>query len=125
MPAGFARKSKPKTSAWPRRWRLTSNPCSPRSPRWKSALTSYAREQTRRELLIAADQANAQSVDMARDLYSHGLADFLRVLEAQRARCQTEDELIVSERTVSTDLIALYKALGGGWEIAADQRPSD
>lgn len=53
---------------------------------------------------------------LARDLYQHGLADFLRVLEAQRSLYQSQDALIESDRAVSADLIALYKALGGGWE---------
>jgi outer membrane protein TolC len=82
----------------------------------ETALTGYAQEQTRRQSLAHAAQANEEVVGMARDLYSHGLADFLRVLEAQRSLYQSQDALIESERAVSSDLIALYKALGGGWE---------
>jgi NodT family efflux transporter outer membrane factor (OMF) lipoprotein len=84
----------------------------------ETALTGYAQEQTRRQTLAHAAQANEEVVGMARDLYSHGLADFLRVLEAQRSLYQSQDALIESERAVSSDLIALYKALGGGWEDA-------
>jgi NodT family efflux transporter outer membrane factor (OMF) lipoprotein len=82
----------------------------------ETALTAYAREQTRRQSLARAAQANAQAVDLAGDLYRHGLADFLRVLQAQRSLYKSQDALIQSERAVSADLIALYKALGGGWE---------
>jgi NodT family efflux transporter outer membrane factor (OMF) lipoprotein len=82
----------------------------------ETALTAYAREQTRRQSLARAAQANAQAVDMAGDLYRHGLADFLRVLQAERSLYKSQDALIQSERAVSADLIALYKALGGGWE---------
>jgi len=82
----------------------------------ETALTAYAREQTRRQSLAHAAQAGEQAVVLARDLYQHGLADFLRVLEAQRSLYQSQDALIESDRAVSSDLIALYKALGGGWE---------
>jgi outer membrane protein TolC len=82
----------------------------------ETALTAYAKEQTRRQSLEHAAQANEKAVALAGDLYRHGLADFLRVLESQRSLYQSQDDLIESERAVSSDLIALYKALGGGWE---------
>ncbi len=82
----------------------------------ETALTAYAKEQTRRQSLARAAEANQRAVALARDLYQHGLADFLRVLESQRSLYQSQDALIESERAVSSDLIALYKALGGGWE---------
>ena len=82
----------------------------------ETALTAYAQEQTRRQSLERAAQASEQVVALASDLYSHGLADFLHVLESQRSLYQSQDALIESERDVSSDLIALYKALGGGWE---------
>jgi len=82
----------------------------------ETALTAYAREQTRRQSLARAAQANEQAVALAADLYRNGLADFLSVLDSQRSLYQSQDALIESERAVSSDLIALYKALGGGWE---------
>jgi NodT family efflux transporter outer membrane factor (OMF) lipoprotein len=82
----------------------------------ETALTGYAKEQTRRQSLAHAAQANEKAVALAGDLYRHGLADFLRVLESQRSLYQSQDALAESERAVSSDLIALYKALGGGWE---------
>jgi outer membrane protein TolC len=85
----------------------------------ETALTAYAREQIRRQSLIQAAQAGEQSVALATDLYQHGLADFLRVLEAQRSLYQSQDALAQSDQAVSADLIALYKALGGGWEEKA------
>jgi outer membrane protein, multidrug efflux system len=82
----------------------------------EGALTAYAKEQTRRQSLAHGTQASEQAVALAGDLYRNGLADFLRVLESQRSLYQSQDNLIQSERAVSSDLIALYKALGGGWE---------
>jgi multidrug efflux system outer membrane protein len=82
----------------------------------ETALTAYAREQTRRQSLAHAAQANEKAVALAGDLYRHGLADFLRVLESQRSLYESQDALIESDQALSADLIALYKALGGGWE---------
>jgi len=55
-------------------------------------------------------------VTLAQDLYSRGLTDFLAVQESQRNLLQAEDQLALSEQQVSANLVALYKALGGGWE---------
>jgi NodT family efflux transporter outer membrane factor (OMF) lipoprotein len=81
----------------------------------ETALTGYAKEQSRRQSLAQADEADEKALVIADDLYRHGLADFLRVLESQRALYQTQDALAESDRAVASDLIALYKALGGGW----------
>ena len=57
-----------------------------------------------------------QSLAHARVLYETGLTDLLSVLDAQRHLNQVEARLIRSETEVLTTVIALYKALGGGWE---------
>ncbi len=69
-----------------------------------------------RELL----NANRRAVDLANQLYSQGLTDFLSVLQSQRDLYESEDELTQSDQNVTSDFVALYKALGGGWEIEAD-----
>jgi NodT family efflux transporter outer membrane factor (OMF) lipoprotein len=87
----------------------------------ENALTAYAREQTRRQSLADAVQANQQALEMASQLYQSGLADFLRVLESQRSLYESQDALAQSESTVILNLIKLYKALGGGWESLAGE----
>ena len=47
---------------------------------------------------------------------SNGLVDFLNVQESQRNLLVAEDTLAQSDALVSTNLVSLYKALGGGWE---------
>jgi multidrug efflux system outer membrane protein len=59
---------------------------------------------------------NRKAVELAMTLYLAGKSDFLNVLIAQRSLFTSEDALAQSTRTVDTNLIALYKALGGGWE---------
>ncbi|CAN5714774.1 efflux transporter outer membrane subunit [soil metagenome] len=82
----------------------------------ENALTAFQLEQTRRVSLSSAVEANRRAVRLANDLYSRGLTDYLSVQESQRNLLAAEDQLAQSETTVSSNLVALYKALGGGWE---------
>ena len=82
----------------------------------ENALIAYAKEQQRRTALLDAVTANRKAVDLSTRLYTEGLTDFLNVLIAQRSLFVSEDALVQSTRNLSADLVALYKALGGGWE---------
>jgi outer membrane protein TolC len=53
---------------------------------------------------------------MANELYVRGLSDFLNVLETHRSLFASESEPAQSEATMASNLVALYKALGGGWQ---------
>jgi multidrug efflux system outer membrane protein len=81
----------------------------------ENALTAYGREQERRENLQAAAEASREATHLANEVYVRGLADFLTVLDAQRQQLAIEDDLAQSDTAVVTNLVALYKALGGGW----------
>jgi NodT family efflux transporter outer membrane factor (OMF) lipoprotein len=81
----------------------------------ENALVGYSREQERRAKLQQAVDESRRAVELANELYLRGLADFLSVLEAQKSRYELEDELAQSETNVVVNLVALYKALGGGW----------
>jgi len=81
----------------------------------ENALTSYGREQERREHLHVSAKASQEATQLANELYTSGLADFLTVLDAQRQQLGIEDDLVRSDTAVVTNLVALYKALGGGW----------
>jgi multidrug efflux system outer membrane protein len=59
-------------------------------------------------------------VRLAADLYKQGLTDFQNVLDAQRVLYDLQDRLAESDALVTTDLISLYKALGGGWSEEAE-----
>jgi outer membrane protein, multidrug efflux system len=80
-----------------------------------NAATNLDRERERREKLQASTKANRDAVEIARTLYERGLADFINVLDAQRSLFEAEDQLTQSETAVSQNLVALFKALGGGW----------
>ena len=82
----------------------------------ETALVAYVKEQEHRQALAQAVASNRQAVDLAMTLYVAGKTDFLNVLTAQLALFSTEDALAQSTRSLDTDLVAIYKALGGGWE---------
>jgi multidrug efflux system outer membrane protein len=82
----------------------------------ETALVNYAKEQEHNKSLADAVSSNRQAVELAMQRYVAGKTDFLSVLDAQRSLFATEDALTQSTRTLGTNLIALYKALGGGWE---------
>ena len=82
----------------------------------ENALVSYAKEQVRYRSLMNAVVASRRALALADELYKNGLIDFLNVLDSQRALYAAESDLAQSEATMATNLVALYKALGGGWE---------
>jgi multidrug efflux system outer membrane protein len=87
----------------------------------ENGLVAYANEQIRRRSLQEAVDSSRKSLELADKLYANGLTDFLNVLDAERSLYQAQDGLVQSDRTVSANLIALYKALGGGWETIEKQ----
>jgi len=82
----------------------------------ENAILSFNRERDRREILAAAARSNERAAQYATQLYLRGLSDFLSVLDAQRNLFAAQTSLAQSETAVSADLVALHKALGGGWE---------
>ncbi len=76
-----------------------------------------SREQMRRQAANDSVTANKQSVDLATQQYRQGVVDFLRILEAQRCFFLAEDELAHGDAQIAANLVALYKAMGGGWEV--------
>jgi NodT family efflux transporter outer membrane factor (OMF) lipoprotein len=81
-----------------------------------NALTAYRAEQARRDELIQAAAENRRALSLAQSRYEQGVADFLTVLVAETNVLTAEQQLASSTTTVSSNLVALYKALGGGWE---------
>ena len=55
-------------------------------------------------------------MNLARQLYEKGLGNYLNLLDAQRTFYTAQTQLVQSQTAVTVDLVALYKALGGGWE---------
>jgi NodT family efflux transporter outer membrane factor (OMF) lipoprotein len=81
----------------------------------ENALVRFAREQDRRDRVDAQGNQNQLALDLATALYTAGLTDFLSVLDAERTVFASQDLLAQSQTAIVTDLVALYKALGGRW----------
>lgn len=82
----------------------------------ENALSAHTRERRRRETLGASVVASRRAVELATERYVSGLESFLSVLDARRSLYAAEDRFVQSETTVVSTLIAVYKALGGGWD---------
>ena len=84
----------------------------------ENALVAHARQRDRLVQLTAAARESDTAAQIARSRYEGGLVGFLDVLDAERAQLSAQDQLAQSRTDAATSLIAVYKALGGGWEGA-------
>ncbi len=98
---------------------------------WKEvddALTAYREAQRRRADIARSVTENQAALRAARQRYSEGAINFLNVTTTQAQLLQSENDLADSDTQIATDLVNLYRALGGGWEVAdvaydADRAP--
>jgi NodT family efflux transporter outer membrane factor (OMF) lipoprotein len=91
----------------------------------ESALVRYGEARAEAERLQEAVDAARETLRQARVRYDQGLSGFLAVLDAERALSRLEDRLASRETAVATRLVALYKALGGGWRAAEEAAAGD
>jgi NodT family efflux transporter outer membrane factor (OMF) lipoprotein len=82
----------------------------------ESAMTVYARELDRNAALKTARDESALASEQSHRLYQYGRTDFLSVLDADRTLAATDAAWAASDATLATDQIALFLALGGGWQ---------
>ena len=80
------------------------------------AIAGYNAEQSRLSSLSLARSAALDAVKLSSERYERGLTDFLNVLDAERQRFEIEAQYVISQRVAGVQLVALYKALGGGRE---------
>jgi NodT family efflux transporter outer membrane factor (OMF) lipoprotein len=82
-----------------------------------NALVAYRLEQNRRASLKSQADHSRQALALARTRYTDGVTEFLSVLDAERSLLQAEQQHATSTTNVSLNLVQLFKALGGGWEL--------
>ncbi len=82
----------------------------------ENAMTAFVREQARREHLADAAAQSRRAAEIASTQYREGLSDFQSVLDSERATAELEDQLTQSRASITGSLIAIYRALGGGWQ---------
>jgi NodT family efflux transporter outer membrane factor (OMF) lipoprotein len=81
----------------------------------ESAMIAFVEEQNRRDALERSATASAEAVELVQTLYRTGLTNFQNVLDTERSLFGRQDQLAESRGLVAQDLIAVYRALGGGW----------
>lgn len=84
-----------------------------------SAVSAYGNERERQAQLMAAVAASRDAAYLAELRFKEGAEDFLTVLDAERSLLQLEDQQAVSAITMAQSLVAIHRALGGGWQNAS------
>ena len=87
----------------------------------ENALAAYKSDRDRGVALASAVTQSRDALDLARARYSSGVANFIDVLDADRSLQQNELALASNTTAISTDLVAIYRALGGGWETSTSR----
>ena len=82
----------------------------------ENALAAYGTDQQRRTLLDATVAENRDALTLTRERYESGVISFIEVLDSERTLQQNQLSLADSTTAIATDLVRLYRALGGGWE---------
>ena len=83
----------------------------------EDALIGFIRAQEQVGYLQDSVKAAQRSVDLALIQYRDGVADYQRVLDTQQALVAQQDLLSATQGDIATNLIAMYRALGGGWQF--------
>ena len=88
----------------------------------ETALSALGRELDRRQSLLRARDAARRAAQLSRLRFTEGIDNFLTELDADRTLATAEAQLAQSEQAVADDQVTLFRALGGGWESADDDR---
>ncbi len=86
-----------------------------------SSLVDHNNQIERHKYLVESVKESENAMNLARMRYDYGVANFLDVLDAERTLLLTQSELAQSETELRTSLVAVYKALGGGWEYYEEE----
>jgi multidrug efflux system outer membrane protein len=84
-----------------------------------NAFSDYANNQQRLLALLRQSEASRAAAEQARVRYREGEVDFLVLLDAERERLAAEDAQAQAETELYRGIVAIYKALGGGWQPSA------
>ncbi len=89
----------------------------------ENGIVSFLREQDRVASLAGSTNAAARSVAIATQQYEKGMIDYQPLLDSERVLVQQQDTLAESRGLVGINLVAVYKALGGGWQTQSYAGP--
>jgi outer membrane protein TolC len=88
----------------------------------EDGMTGFIQAKKEAEFLRQGVVTSKKSSDLSMLQYKEGLADYQRVLDSIRSLTAKQDQYAAIQGDISTNLIAMYKALGGGWEIRDRRR---
>jgi NodT family efflux transporter outer membrane factor (OMF) lipoprotein len=83
----------------------------------EDGLIAFLKSQERASFLVQSTAAAQRSVDLAILQYREGITDFTTVLTAERELLTQQDNLATTLGDISQNLVAVYRALGGGWQL--------
>jgi NodT family efflux transporter outer membrane factor (OMF) lipoprotein len=86
----------------------------------ENSLVAYRSDQQKLMALQRSADAGQSAYDLARDAYRHGIGSFIDVLSAETRLDESRQAVVQTTLQVTTDLVAIYKALGGGWQDTPD-----
>ncbi|MEP3276595.1 MAG: efflux transporter outer membrane subunit [Stappiaceae bacterium] len=87
----------------------------------ENALVAYKKSRTQAVYYGRSVRSSRKATEIALLQYQDGTADYSRVLNTQSALLEAESNLISTQAEVASNLVALYKALGGGWQVRVGQ----
>lgn len=87
----------------------------------RNALAANTQEQERNAALTRGVEAARGALEVARDKYRNGLTDFNNVIGAQSALLSLQDQEVTSEGQMASNIVQIFKALGGGWEPLVEE----
>jgi len=82
----------------------------------ENALVAFLQTQVQARRLEESVLASERSVELASEQYKGGIADFNRVFNTQTTLVSQQDQLAVARGNIALNMIAVFKALGGGWQ---------
>lgn len=89
----------------------------------ENSLVGFLKAQQSVKYLTTSTNAANESLGLVRDQYNAGKTDFNRVLNVEQSLTQQQDQLAIAQGDVANNLVSLYKALGGGWQIRLENSP--
>lgn len=82
----------------------------------EDGLVSYRTDQSERDRVADTVRSAESTFSLAQNQYAHGLASFIQVLDAQRTLLAGRQNLVQADAQLLSDVVSLYRALGGGWQ---------
>jgi outer membrane protein TolC len=91
----------------------------------ENAIVAFLKSQEQLENFGLAAEAAQRATDISTEQYQDGLVDFNTVITTLRTLLAQQEQLVATQGTVATNLVDVYRALGGGWELREGKGPLD